>query len=265
MTTELDAILRRLHMPTGHRLKGDLQVKAEQEGMGFSDYPSTPMSEEIANRGQIRLQRTTRRGKFPILRTTEEFDFAWQIRLRKDLLGSYFGFEFAGEGRNLFAYGPSGTGKSQVAVTITYRAIQNGSDDRFEGAAHRPEGLSSASRDRRLRDALTELTHTGALVFEKIGFLSLGADAANVLSQVVDYRHLHRRPMVFPTNEPIEEWGGVLHDPDLAEAIFDRGLEQERVLHFRGTSYPNRHLQGSAVPIVSRTSGHSYATSQPHG
>ena len=57
----------------------------------------------------------------------------------------------------------------------------------------------------------------------------------------------------------------MLHDPDLAEAILDRRLEQGRVLHFWGPSYPNRHLQGSGVPIVSRTSGHSYETSQPHG
>ncbi|EQD47096.1 IstB-like ATP-binding protein domain protein, partial [mine drainage metagenome] len=65
----------------------------------------------------------------------------------------------------------------------------------------------------------------------------LNPDAANVLFQVVNERYLHRRPMVFTTNKPIEAWGEVLHDGDLAEAILDRVLERGRVLHFKGPSY----------------------------
>lgn len=249
MTTELDAMLRRLHMPTVRRLWSELQVRAEQEGMGYSEYLSTLMAEEIAHRGQTRVQRMTRRAKFPFLRTIEEFDFTWQTGLRKELLGSYLGPEFVSEGRNLITYGPSGTGKSHVAVAIAYRAIQNGSDARFVTAAHLLDELSSASRDGQLRAALTEDTHPGVLVVDEVGYLSLGTDAANVLFQVVNDRHLHRRPMVFTTNKPIEEWGRVLHDADLAEAILDRVLEQGRVLHFKGPSYRTRHLRPEGARI----------------
>ena len=251
MTTELDAMLRRLHMPTVRRLWSELQVRAEQEGMGYADYLSTLMAEEIAHRGQTRVQRMTRWAKFPFLRTIEEFDFSWQTGLRKELLGSYLGLEFVTEGRNLVAYGPSGTGKSHVAVAIAYRAIQNGSDARFVTAAHLLDELSAASRDGQLREALIEYTHPGVLVIDEVGYLSLGTDAANVLFQVVNDRHLHRRPMVFTTNKPVEEWGRVLHDADLAEAILDRVLERGRVLHFKGPSYRTRHLREKGVPIIS--------------
>ena len=61
-----------------------------------------------------------------------------------------------------------------------------------------------------------------------------------MLFQVVNERHLHRRPMVFTTNKAVEEWGRVLHDPDLAEAILDRVLERGRILHFKGPSYRTR-------------------------
>lgn len=107
MTTELDAMLRRLHMPTVRRLWSDLQVRAENEGMGYAAYLETLMGEEIAHRGQTRIQRMTRAAKFPFLRTIEEFDFTFQSGLRKELLGSYLGPEFIGEGRSLIGYGPS--------------------------------------------------------------------------------------------------------------------------------------------------------------
>ena len=119
-------------------------------------------------------------------------------------------------------------------------------------AAHLIDELSSASRDGRLREALAPYTHPGVLVVDEVGYLSYGPDAANVLFQVVNEWHLHRRPMVFTTNKPIEEWGRVLHDADLAEVIPDRVLERGRVLPFKGPSYRTRHLRTEGGSEVSR-------------
>jgi hypothetical protein len=91
----------------------------------------------------------THRAKFPFLRTIEEFDFMVRTGLRKELLGSYLGPEFVPEGRSLLHYGPSGTGKTHVAIVVAYKAIQHGSDARFVTAAHLIDELSSASRDSR--------------------------------------------------------------------------------------------------------------------
>jgi DNA replication protein DnaC len=253
--TELDTLLRRLHMPTVRRLWSDLQVRAEKESMRYSEYLETLVAEEVAHRGQTRISRMTHRAKFPFLRTIDEFDFAFQSGLRKELLGSYLGPEFVPEGRNLLLYGPSGVGKTHVAIAIAYKAIQNSSDARFVTAAQLIDELSSASRDGALREALGPYTHPGVLVVDEVGYLSHGPDAANVLFQVVNDRYLHRRPVVFTTNKPVEEWGRVLHDPDLAEAILDRVLERGRILTFKGPSYRTRHLRSEAVPIVSRKEG----------
>jgi DNA replication protein DnaC len=252
---ELDGMLRRLHMPTVRRLWSDLQARAEQEGMRYADYLQVLVGEEIAHRSQTRISRMTHRARFPFLRTIEEFDFAYQSGLRRELLGSYLGPEFVPEGRSLLLYGPSGVGKTHVAIAIAYKAIQHGSDARFVTAAHLIDELSSASRDGKLREALEPYTHPGVLVVDEVGYLSYGPDAANVLFQVVNERHLHRRPMLFTTNKPIEEWGRVLHDPDLAEAILDRVLERGRVLHFKGPSFRTRHLQSKEGARISGKGG----------
>ena len=244
--TELDAMLKRLHMPTIRRQWRDLETRAEKDGTRYADYLQILVSEEVAHRGQTRVTRMTRRARFPFLRTIEEFDFSYQSSLRKELLGSYLGPEFVHEGRNLLLHGPSGVGKTHLAIAVAYKAIQNGSDARFVTAAHLIDELSAASRDGKLREVLAAYTHPGVLVVDEVGYLSYGPDAANVLFQVVNDRYLHRKPLVFTTNKPVESWGKVLHDPDLAEAILDRVLERGRILHLKGPSYRTRHLAESA-------------------
>jgi DNA replication protein DnaC len=85
--------------------------------------------------------------------------------------------------------------------------------------------------------------HPHVLVIDEVGYLIHRAEAANVLFQVVDHRYLHKRPMLFTTNKSFTQWGQILHDPDLAEAITDRVLERGRFLQLRGASYRTRHLK----------------------
>lgn len=241
-TLDLDGMLRRLHLPTVRRLYVELEVRAEEENLSYHDYLALLVAEEIAHRTQTRIQRAVRRARFPFLKTIEEFDFTFQASIEQRLLGSYLGPELVTEARGLIFVGPTGTGKTGLSIAIAYRAIQNGFDALFTTANALLHDLNTAAREGRFADALHPYTHSPVLVIDEVGYLVHPANAANVLFQVVNERYLRRRPMIFTTNKPIEAWGQVLHDPDLAEAILDRVLERGRVLPLRGPSYRTRHL-----------------------
>ena len=242
---DLDGLLRRLHLPTIRRLYPELEDRATVEGMSHRDYLALLVAEEVAHRAETRIQRATRKAHFPFLRTIEEFDFKLQTTVRRSLLGSYLGPELVTEGRSLILGGRSGRGKTHLAVSIAYRAIQNGYDARFTTAAQLIEGLSAAARDGQLTEGLLPYVQPHVLVIDEVGYLTYSPDAANVLFQVVDHRYLHKKPMLFTTNKPLSQWGRVLHDGDLAEAITDRVLERGRLIQLRGASYRTRHLKGA--------------------
>ena len=247
---DLDGLLRRLHLPTIRRLYPEFEDRAEVEEMSYRDYLAILVAEEVAHRAETRIQRATRKARFPFLRTIEEFDFQLQTAVRLSLLGSYLGPELVSEGRCLILGGSPGTGKTHLAVAVAYRAIQNGYDAYFTTAAELIDELAAAGRGQ-LRKALAPYVQPHVLVIDEVGYLTCCPDATNVLFQVVNHRYLHKKPMLFTTNKPLNQWGQVLHDPDLAEAITDRVLERGRFIQLRGPSYRTRHLKGADKEGVS--------------
>jgi DNA replication protein DnaC len=199
-------------------------------------------AEEVAHRQQTRIQRLTRRARFPFLKTIDEFDFTYQSTLRLAMLGSYLSPDLVTDGRCLVLTGKTGRGKTHLAIAIAYRAIQNGFDALFTPAAALVEELSVAAREGRLAKLLPTYTRPAVLVCDELGYLTYGPDAANVLFHVVNERHLRKRPVLITTNKPLQEWGRVLHDPDLAQAIIDRVLERGRLFQLDGPSMRTRHL-----------------------
>jgi len=102
-------------------------------------------------------------------------------------------------------------------------------------------------------------------VVDEVGYLTYGTDAANMLFHVVNDRHRHKRTMIFTTNTPLNAWGRVLHDEDLALAIVDRVLERGRLLTLDGPSMRTKHLglddatSPEASSQLARNSGAGYS------
>lgn len=242
MSTDLDPLLKRLHLANARRVWRDLVQRAEKEQWSYEDFFSTLVAEEVAHRRGTRLARAVRAAGFPFLRTIDEFNFTYQSTLRLTTIGSLLTPDFVTEGHSVILEGKPGRGKTHLAIAIAYRAMQNGFDARFVTAAKLIDELSLATRDGALRDALAVYMKPHVLVVDEVGYLAYGDDAANVLYHVVNDRHIRRRAMVFTTNKHPKRWGTVLHDDDLADAIVDRILERGRLIRLDGPSVRTKHI-----------------------
>lgn len=236
---DLDWGLRRLRLPTIRRLFRPLMEEAERESWTYQEYLEQLVSEEIAHRAETRIQRATRKARFPYLKTIEQFDFTFQKSVERRTLGSYLGPELVSEGRCAVFLGRTGRGKTHLAIALAYKAIQLGHTARFTSVASLLNDLHTAQREGTLPETIDSYVEPDVLVLDELGYLTYGPDAANHLFPVIDARHLAKRPMLITSNKAPSSWGKVLHDEDLAEAIVDRVLERGELFHMKGRSYRN--------------------------
>jgi len=238
---DLLAMLKRVKLPTVADILPRYIERAAAEQWSHRDFLVAVIAEEVAHREKTRVQRSSRLARFPYLKTIEEFDFTFQSSIKRSQLGPFMDPDFVVNGRNLVLAGKPGLGKSHLAIAIAYKAIQHGFDARFISATDLIDDLAAAARDGRLRDATSAYLQPDVLIIDEVGYLQHADSAANVLYGVIDGRCHRKSPMIFTTNKPLREWGEVLHDKLLAEAILDRILEHGTHIELDGRSYRTRN------------------------
>ncbi len=126
---------------------------------------------------------------------------------------------------NVVLLGPSGVGKTHIALAFAHRAVMAGIKTRFIGAADLMLQLAAAKSQGRLKEYFNrKIIGPKLLVVDEIGYLPFGRDEANLFFNVVAKRY-ERGSMVLTSNLPFTQWAGAFADDQtLTAAMLDRLL-----------------------------------------
>src|SRR3546814_17556808 len=97
-----------------------------------------------------KVERRIKAAKFPVVKSLDSFDFAAIPKLNKMQVLELARCEWIARRENVIALGPSGTGKTHVALGLGLAACQRGPAVRFTTAAHLVSEMT-AERDERRR------------------------------------------------------------------------------------------------------------------
>jgi DNA replication protein DnaC len=212
--------------------------QAAREEASFSDFLERLLAQESSFRHERSRQTLTRMACLPGLKTLEAFDFGFASGVPKVQVLELAQLAFIERTENIVLIGPSGVGKTHLAVALGYRATQAGIKTRFITAADLMLQLGIANRQGRLKDYFNRaILGPRLLIVDEIGFLLFGREEANLFFQVVAKRY-EKGAMILTSNLPFPQWARAFaDDATLTAAMLDRLLHHAHIVQISGESY----------------------------
>jgi len=132
--------------------------------------------------------------------------------------------------------GPSGLGKSHIALALAFAACQKEIKTRWVNAAELVNILSASRADHSTEKVLKSFAAVPLLVIDELGFLPLDKEGSDLFFQLISRRY-EQGSIVLTTNRPFKDWGHIFNDNTVASAILDRLIHHCQLARLGGKSY----------------------------
>jgi len=194
---------------------------AINEKLGYLEFLERLVDDELQTREHKGLDKRIRTARFPVLKTLEDFDFAFQPSLDVRLIKALADCEFVAKHETILFVGPPGVGKSHLAGALGVKACMRGYSVLFTTIQHLAGQLSAAIADLSIEKLIAQYVDADLVVLDELGFTPLNRIVADHVFRIVSERY-ERGAIILTSNKPFDLWGEMFADPILATAVLDR-------------------------------------------
>jgi DNA replication protein DnaC len=191
---------------------------------------------ELIDREGRMIERRIKLAKFPAIKSLDSFNFKAIPSLNNMQVLDLAQCEYIERRENVIALGPSGTGKTHIALGLGPAACQKGLSVGFITASALVHELMEERDEKTLLRFQKKLVKYKLLIIDELGFLPLSKTGAELLFEVFSQRYECGSTMV-TSNLPFDEWNENFASDRLTDALLDRLTHHVNILEMNGDSY----------------------------
>ncbi len=233
---DLIADLRQLKLSTMRQTLDDHLRLAQSKSLTYLEFLRGLTSEELKGREASAYRRRLKSSRFPVTKTLEEFEFAFQPSLAADKVRQLKDCRWVANAVNLIFAGQSGTGKSHLGIALALVALERGHRVYFTTVADLLDQVNIATANGQLAGFQKRLFKNDVIVLDELGYLKIDRNQGNFLFRLVS-RAYERFSLVITTNKDFSGWVEIFEDPVQVSAMLDRLLHHSIIFNIKGDSY----------------------------
>jgi len=217
-----------------------LAQSATTKHWSYLDYLGELLNGEAAARDDRRVQRCINLARFPVLKTTDQFDWNWPTKINRMLIQNLFRLDFVKPRANVVFIGGTGLGKSHLMTALGHAACKQGHSVLFTGAIEIINTLADAQASGSLKRAMHRYVKPTVLCIDELGYLPIDKFGADCLFQILSHRY-ERGATLITTNRIYKQWASIFNsDAVLTSALLDRLLHHAETVLIEGKSYRSK-------------------------
>lgn len=214
------------------------QTATTRKDSSYADFLEDVLRAERDARHIRSREMLTRMAGFPALKTLDAYDFAFATGAPRQQIQELASLGFVERAENIVMLGPSGTGKTHLAIAFGLLAAHKGWKVRFTSASDLIIMLEAAHRQGRFKEVMHRIVAAPKLlIIDEIGYLPFGREQASLFFQVVARRY-EKGSLILTSNLAFGSWDDAFaSDAVLTAAMLDRILHHATVVQIAGESY----------------------------
>jgi DNA replication protein DnaC len=238
------------------KLSGMLQTldarlaQATAGELGHLDFLQVLCDDEISRRQSMAITRRIRRARFDEQVTLEGFDFGASPKLPAAQIRDLAALRWLHAGESVILYGPVGVGKSHVAQALGHLAVRHGAEVRFLKTSRALAHLAGGHADNTWHKRLGELARPAVLILDDFAMRELTPAQADDLYELITERS--GSSLILTSNRAPQDWYPLFPNPDVAESLLDRVINNSHQVFMNGPSYRPNKRPGRRVTTTTK-------------
>lgn len=228
------------------KLTTALRLKHLNYGQLFSEGLTPMQSVELFLKEQLKLKEERanelrlKRSFLPPRKSIKDFDFGFQRSIAKEQMLRLSDCSWIDDAYNIMFLGPPSVGKTHLATSLAYEALDKGYSVSFVTLDDLIKQLKTAEISSASKRRMNYYKKAQLIVIDEVGFLPVSNAEANLFFTFVSAMH-EKTSLIITSNKGFSEWAGFLGDEVITTAILDRLVFKCEIFNMSGDGYRLKH------------------------
>jgi DNA replication protein DnaC len=215
----------------------DLRLsQACDQNLPYEEFLHMLFQDEIDRRSDKQLQLRLKRSDLDLQKTIDAFDFTFNATMHSTTIRECMTLRFITQHESIFFVGPSGVGKSHLAMAIGNHACRKGYTVLFRRTHELLKWLNAGRADGSYDRRMAMVSDADLLIMDDFGLQEMSAIQQSDLFDLISARY-EVASTIITSNRDIPEWTGLFSNPLVGNATIDRLVHRAIRIEIDGRSY----------------------------